>query len=64
MLKSRAVMCGFFVVVAVTRVVEIIRAKSTVNLNTANPLTVTLSGQGNGTVIADAIRIAPDTPSN
>jgi RHS repeat-associated protein len=30
-------------------------------LNTANQLTVTLSGQGNGMVIADAIRIVPDT---
>lgn len=31
-----------------------------VSLNTANNLTVTLSGQGNGTVIADAIRIVPN----
>jgi hypothetical protein len=33
------------------------------NLNTANNLTVTLSGQGNGVVIADAIRIIPNTPT-
>lgn len=31
------------------------------SLNTANQLTVSLSGQGNGIVIADAIRIVPDT---
>lgn len=31
------------------------------NLNTANNLTVTLSGQGNGIVMADAIRIVPNT---
>ncbi len=30
-------------------------------IDTANPLTVTLSGQGNGIVMADAIRIVPDT---
>lgn len=33
---------------------------TTLNLNKTNPLTVTLSGQGNGTVIADAIRIVPN----
>lgn len=33
---------------------------TTLNLNKANPLTVTLSGQGNGNVIADAIRIVPN----
>jgi hypothetical protein len=33
----------------------------TVNLNTANQMTVTLSGQGNGIVIADAIKIVPNT---
>jgi len=31
------------------------------NLNTANNLTVTLSGQGNGIITADAIRIVPNT---
>ncbi|NOT15322.1 MAG: hypothetical protein HOP21_07025 [Methylotenera sp.] len=36
---------------------------TSLDLNTANPLTVTLSGQGNGAVIADAIRIVPNTPN-
>ena len=31
------------------------------NLNTANNLTVTLSGQGNGIITADAVRIVPNT---
>jgi len=33
------------------------------NLNTANNLTVTLSGQGNGIITADAVRIVPNTPA-
>jgi len=35
----------------------------TVNLNTANQMTVTLSGQGNGIVMADAVKIVPNTTS-
>ena len=35
----------------------------TVNLNTANQMTITLSGQGNGIVIADAVKIVPNTSS-
>jgi len=35
----------------------------TVNLNTANQMTVTLSGQGNGMVMADAVKIVPNTTS-
>lgn len=33
----------------------------TVNLDTANPMTITLSGQGNGIVVADAVKIVPNT---
>ncbi|CAH1082874.1 golvesin C-terminal-like domain-containing protein [Candidatus Nitrotoga sp. 1052] len=35
----------------------------TVNLNSANPMTITLSGQGNGIVVADAVKIVPNTTS-